>query len=249
MFSAWPCQPTSSSGSPRKYGAGSLLGGEVTPPVLSLLPELDGVLPNQGLPRGCVVELAVSGGVSLATSIALAACRAAQREASLCGGDVAWCAFVNPSATLYGPGVAETGVTLERLLVVRPPLEALERTAIRLAESQAFAVTVIDTMGVPGKSCGVVLGSWPRVVRRLALSAEASGSVVLLITDSEARRPLPLPVAMRLELSRPSADRLSVRVAEERRGRISGPRTVTWSKQRPKSLSITPPDPRRAASS
>ena len=233
---------------PTQVRRGGLLGGAVPPSILSILPELDEVLPDQGIPRGCVVELAVAGGVSLATAIALAACRAAQREAALCGGDVPWCAFVDPSATLYGPGVAEAGVTLERLLVVRPPLEALERTAIRLAESQAFAVTVIDTMGVPGKSCGVVLGSWPRVVRRLALSAEASGTAVLLITDSEARRPLPLPVAMRLELSRTSADRLSVRVAKERRGRISGPRTVTWSKQRPKSLSITP-DPKRAASS
>jgi hypothetical protein len=204
------------------------------------LAELGAVLPDGGLPRGSVVELAVAGGVALATSIALATCRSAQEEAELRGGEAPWCAFVDPSATLHGPGVSGAGVALERLLVVRPPLAALERTAIRLAESQAFAVIVIDTMGVPGGAFGVALGSWPRVVRRLALSAEGSGACVLLVTDGEARRPLPLPVAMRLELARPTADRLTVRVAKERRGRVSGPRTIVWARPRARALGILP---------
>jgi hypothetical protein len=220
-------EPSSSDGSAGVLSLGSL--------------ELDALLPDGGLLRGSVVELSVTGGLGLATSLSLAACRSAQDEASSHGGAVPWCAFIDPSGTLYGPGVASTGVELERLLVVRPRLDALERTAIRLAESQVFSVIVIDAMGVPGASLDVGLGAWPRVVRRLALGVAGSGSCVILVTDGEARRPLPLPVAMRLEIARSAEDRLSVRIGKERRGRVSGPRSVVWVKPRAKPLRPRPP--------
>lgn len=192
--------------------------------------ELDAVLPDAGLPRGTVVELAVAGGSSMATSIALGACRSAQQEARLHGGEAAWCAFVDPSGSLYAPGVARAGVELSRLLVVRPPVEALARVALKLAEARAFSVVVVDTVGVPGASPDVSLGSWPRVVRRLSHALEGTATSLMLITDLAARRPLALPVGMRLELSRPSPEQLQVRIAKERRGRISGPRAVAWAR-------------------
>jgi len=198
--------------------------------------ELDALLPGGGLPRASVVELSVMGGVSLGTSVALAACRAAGEEARASGGEAPWCAFIDPSTTLHGPGVQGARVDLGRLLVVRPPVEALGRTAIRLVESQAFSVIAVDTVGVPGAALNVGLAAWPRIVRRLAMAAGEAGSIVLLITDGEARRPLPLPVALRLELQRPRPDRLSVRIAKERRGRISQPRTIVWAKPRAKAL-------------
>jgi len=193
------------------------------------LPELDELLPDGGLPRGGVVELAAAGS-SLGTSIALSACRAAQAEGRACGGEAPWCAFIDPSSTLYAPGVVRTGVTLERLLVARPPLEALGRVALRLVESQAFAVTVIDTIGTPGASLGVELGVWPRIVRRLSMAVDGSAAVVLLLTDVAARRPLPLPVAMRIELARPSAEKLVLRVAKDKQGRVSSPRSIVWAR-------------------
>jgi recombination protein RecA len=205
--------------------------------------EVDEALPDGGLPRGAVVELAISGGAALGTSLALSVCRAAQEEAARHGGgaqDVPWCAVVDPSATLHGPGVESAGLRLDRLLVVRPPTSALERTAIRLVESQAFAVVVIDTAGVPGAPLEVGLGSFPRVVRRIALAAEETGSTVLLVTDAEARRPLPLPVALRLELARLHEGRLSLRIAKDKRGRISGPRSIVWAKPRAQPLVIAP---------
>jgi recombination protein RecA len=202
--------------------------------------ELDSLLPGGGLPRGSVVELSVSGGVALATSVALAACRAAGEEARASGGDAPWCAFVDPSATLHGPSVQGARVDLERLLVVRPLVDALGRTAVRLVESRAFSIVIVDTVGVPGAALDVGLAAWPRVVRRLAMAAGDSGSTVLLITDGEARRPLPLPVALRLELKRPQPDRLSVRIAKERRGRISQSRTIVWAKPRAKVLPHRP---------
>ncbi len=204
------------------------------------VPGLEAVLPDHGLPRGAVTELAVDGATSVATSIALAACRTAQRSAletttassASAGARAAtgagWCAFIDPSGTLYGPGVAAAGVELERLLVVRPSLEALSRVALKVVESRVFSVVVIDTKGVPGASLDVNLGAWPRVVRRLGLSIEKSKSSVLLLTDKAARRPLPLPVAMRLELRRTSKETLTVTVAKERHGRVSSPRAIAW---------------------
>jgi recombination protein RecA len=121
-------------------------------------------------------------------------------------------------------------VALERLLVVRPGLEALSRVAIRLVESQAFAIVVVDLAAVPGAPLNVPLGSWPRIVRRLALALEGTEGIVLLVTDAGAERPLPLPVAQRIELARPAAGELALRVAKDRRGRISAPRTIAWAR-------------------
>jgi hypothetical protein len=216
-------------------GAGPLQGAKSLPLGIA---ELDALLPGGGLPRGGVVELSVTGGAALATSVVLAACRAAAREAAEVGAEPPWCAFVDPSMTLHGPGVASAAVDLERLLVVRPSVDALGRTAIRLVESQAFSVVAVDTVGVPGAALNVALTAWPRIVRRLAMASEESSATVLLITDAEARRPLPLPVALRLELQRPDAARLSVRIAKERRGRISQPRVITWAKPRAKVLPV-----------
>jgi hypothetical protein len=191
---------------------------------------LDAALPDSGLLRGGVVELAVAGTASLATSMALLACRAAQRESRERGGDAPWCAFIDPSGTLYGPGVAEAGVALERLLVVRPPWDALSRIALRIVEARAFAITIIDTVGTPGCAANVALGTWPRTLRRISMALEGSHGSVLLITDATAPRPLPLPVAMRLELNRTSEDELLLRVAKDNRGRISQPRSITWAR-------------------
>jgi hypothetical protein len=66
------------------------------------------------------------------------------------------------------------------------------------------------------------------LVRKLALSAEASGSTVVLLTDSARPRAIPWPVALRLELSRPTRNELVVRVAKDRRGRIGLVRTVPF---------------------
>jgi hypothetical protein len=188
--------------------------------------ELDAILPDHGLPRGAVTELAVAGGAALGTSVALAALRAAQQQM---GTGVAWCAFIDPSCTLYGPGVAQAGVVLDRLLVLRPPVESMGQVALRLARSKIFAVTVIDTVGVPGSGLRPIgLGSWARIVRQLSLGVQGSPCVTLLITDVLARRPLPLPVALRLELSRPAQGRLSVRIAKDRMGRISRACFVRW---------------------
>jgi recombination protein RecA len=193
--------------------------------------EIDRVLPDQGLLRGGVVELAVSAG-GLASTLALGAVRAFQRQQVATFGSAVkpWCAFVDPSSTLYAPGVAASGVALDRLLVVRPPLEALGRVAIKLAESNVFDLVVIDTLGTLGSPLDFSLTRFGRVVRRLSMAIDGSQKSVLLLTDARVPRALPLPVAQRIEIARPAIDRLVVRVAKDRRGRVSGPRPVAWAR-------------------
>jgi recombination protein RecA len=194
---------------------------------------LDAVLPQGGLVQGSVIELQVQGAGGAATSFALCACRAAQFQESRAAQTAlvssgAWCAFIDPSASLFAPGVARLGVDLERLLVVRPEVDAIERVAIRIAEAKAVALLVIDLRGALG---GLPVSSqrWPRTVRRLALAVRQLGTCVLVITASESRAALPLPVAMRLEFSRTRAESFEIRVGKERSGRVSPARRVPWS--------------------
>jgi recombination protein RecA len=194
---------------------------------------LDRVLPDHGLPRGSVIELSSHGGSALGTSLGLAACRAAQQAAVQCGGGMPWCAFLDPSNTLYAPGVAAAGVALERLLVVRPSLETLSRIALRIVESAACAVTVIDLLGVPGQALSANLTAWLRVVRRLAMGVDGTARSVILLTDAAEQRPLPLPVAQRIELTRPSEGKLTVRVVKDKHGRVSSPRSIAWARTGP----------------
>lgn len=190
---------------------------------------LDAVLPDGGFVRGGIVELCVGEGVPK-TSLVLEACRSVQLHSERAGSSPPWCAFVDPSATLHGPGVAELGVRLDRLLVVRPTLEALPRTVMRLAKAAAFELVFVDLTGALGATLRVPLAPWARVVRRLALEIDGSARSVVLITEKAAQRPLTLPVAQRIEVDRPALDRLVVRVAKDRRGLLVPPRPVVWAR-------------------
>lgn len=190
---------------------------------------LDSVLPDAGLLRGGVVELSLSPGVP-GTSLVLDACRAIQVSAERMGGAIPWCAFVDPSQTLHAPGVKAAGVRLDRLLVVRPPLKALERTVFCLAKSAAFELVIVDLVGVRGAGMRLSLDPWPRLVRRLALEVDGTRRSVVLLTDAAAHRALPLPVAQRIEVERPLLERLVARVAKDRRGMVTPQRPITWTR-------------------
>ena len=186
-------------------------------------------MPDRGFPRG-VVELAgttsksnpLRGG---GTTIALAAVRAVHAA-----DPKAWCAWIVPRETplLYAPAVAQAGVDLDRLLVVRPPRAALARTVVKVGTCGAFDLVVVDAFaGMDGRLKSE--GAKPRqkknpgenaavVVRKLALAAEEHGTVSLLLTDAYAPRPMPWPVALRLEIER-RPEAIAVRVAKDRRGR------------------------------
>jgi hypothetical protein len=230
---------------------GVLHGTEAILPARGVLslgwPELEDALPDRGLPRG-VVELAAlprtyGAGASSrarahelcpesmrggATSIAIAAIRAVHAADAR-----AWCAWITPSnpelPSLYAPALAQAGVDLARLLVVRPSATALARTLVKVAASGAFVLVVGDVphardlAGVRSRSKtnteGALRDPSATVVRRLALSAEESGTTSLLLTSALEKRPLAWPVAMRLEVER-RPDALSLRVTKDRRGHV-----------------------------
>lgn len=189
------------------------------------LRSVDEALPEGGLPRGAVVELSAPQGLARATTLALSLCASAQAEARHRSNDDtqgAWCAWLDPTATLFAPGAVRAGVDLERLLVIRPALEDLARVAVRVAQSQAFSVVVIDTAGVPGCRGEMRLDRWVTIVRRLALAIEGTDTTILLLTDANASRAMPLPAAMRIEIERLAEDKLGLRVAKDRAGRVTG---------------------------
>jgi len=207
------------------------------------IPSIDEALPDGGLPRGAVVELTSMRGLGRATSFALSACASAQALARLRSGDDrtvgAWCAYLDPDATLYAPGVIRAGVDLRRLLVVRPDPSALGRVAVRVAASRAFSLLVVDTASLPGVDAHEKpsLDRWANVVRRLALSIERSDTTVLLLTDASAHRSVVLPTAMRIELNQSSVgsarnEVLTLRVAKDRQGRVGGTVPVSLSTER-----------------
>lgn len=209
------------------------------------LPTLDQALPDGGLPEGQVTELAVTAGTGLATYISLAACRAAQEHAQRQGTDC-WCAFIDPSASLYAPGVIEAGVDPRKLLVIHPPEDAatprpranapasaINRMAIQLAEARLFSVIVVDIVGATWASehtrtapLSPSLAQWGKTVRRIAMAIAGTSTQVLLLTDRAARRTLPLPVALRLELKRKNQSQLWLTISKEKRGRVSAPQLV-----------------------
>jgi recombination protein RecA len=214
---------------------GVLQGTEAMLPSRSVLgldwPELEQALPDRGLPRG-VIELAamprmtssVRHGHSFdsmrggTTTIAIAAARAAHAA-----DDRAWCAWLAPEGapSLYAPALAQAGVDLDRLLVVRTPAPALSRTVVKAASSGAFALVVVDIPRgtIQNGNEGAV------VTRKLALAAEEYGTTSLLLTSALQPRTVPWPVAMRLEVER-RPDALAIRVAKDRRGAASSHHVV-----------------------
>ena len=206
--------------------------------VLSLdWPELERVLPDRGFPRG-VVEIAspistprahgvMRGG---ATTISLSAVRAVHAADTR-----AWCAWITEANAppLYAPAVAQAGVDLERLLVVRPQPADLARTVVKVASSGAFDLVIVDApAGLDGR---LSLGEAPRrlrsrvdgsvVVRKLALAAEEKGTTFLLLTNVFTSRAVPWPVALRIEVER-RPEAIAVRVTKDRRGRASSQHVV-----------------------
>lgn len=212
----------------RNRGENFLTGDAALPAAVSAL------LPDGGLLRGGVVEIATARGLGKATSLALAACASAQSEARLRGGGIAtqgaWCGWVDSTGSLHAPFVESQGVDLARLLIVRPPTDKFAKVAVRMAESRAFSVLVIDTVGALGDHNRLrsdEVGRYATTVRRLSLAIEGSDRTIVLITDLWAHRPMVLPVAMRIEIERPNVDRLYVRVGKDRFGRVTSKTAVS----------------------
>ncbi|MFQ5557873.1 MAG: hypothetical protein ACE5GB_10265 [Acidimicrobiales bacterium] len=152
---------TGSTGDPRSRLR--LIGHRVAPLVLArelvvpVLPVLCGLLPEGGLKRGSVVAVKGPGATSLALALAAGASDAGS-----------WTAVVgDPSVGLMA--AAETGIALERLLMVDPP------DARAWATAMAALVGSVDMVIVgPGSRR-------PADTRRLSSRLRERGSVVIAV--------------------------------------------------------------------
>ena len=150
---------------------------------------LDARLPGGGWPTASLIEVLLDetglGEVQLFLP-ALVACQASRH-----GEDAPWLVWIAPPHEPYAPALAQSGIELKRLLVVRPTTA----TEALWAAEQALSSGV----------CAAVLlwlkGTDDRWLRRLKLAAEAGGSLGVLFRP-EKHRFESSPANLRIVMSR-----------------------------------------------
>ncbi len=240
-----------------------LLGKEGlgTTTALSLgIEALDRFLPEGGLPHGQLTELTHIGLSGWSTWLALVACYQVQHQACRTGAS-AVCAFVDPRGELFAPTLLAMGIALDQLLIVRPPVASLARTAVKLARSNIFSLIVVDLLSAiagrsntpartslrskatPRSHLSPGLSQWIRATRQISLAIQGNQTVVLLLTDDSFPRTQPLPVGMRLHLANVignSEQQLSIAITKDKRGRLRAPQIIPISSTRSQSVSSKP---------
>ena len=165
--------------------------------------------------RGRLVELSARGATAtLTTAVELVG--EAQRE----GEPVAW--IMGPRGSFYPPDLADSGIDLAALVVVRvPQLAVAARAAERLVRSGAFGLVVIDladdNVELPIAHQG-----------RLVTLAQAHDAAIVCITEKSADTgSLGSLISLRAEALRmrtPTGFELSLRVLKDKR---RGPGLIT----------------------
>jgi cell division inhibitor SulA/protein ImuA len=152
---------------------------------------LDARLPGGGWPRASLIEVLLESAGLGEVQLFLPALVQSQRVE---GGETPWLVWFSPPHEPFAPALAQHGIDLDRLLVVRP----VSATEALWAAEQALASGV----------CAAVLlwlkGSDDRWLRRLKLAAEAGGALGVLFRP-ERHRFESSPAALRLLLTRGDA--------------------------------------------
>src|ERR1700753_1694876 len=132
---------------------------------------LDARLPGGGWPTASLIEVLLDDTGLGEVQLFLPALVACQRSVGSSSGDAPWVVWIAPPHEPYAPALAQQGIELGRLLIVRP---ATATEALWAAE-QALSSGV----------CAAVLlwlkGTDDRWLRRLKLAAEAGGSLGALV--------------------------------------------------------------------
>lgn len=176
--------------------------------------ELDGLLAGSGWPRGAVTEILSTGPGAGGLQLLMPSLAQLGREAG-------WIAFVAPPLLPYAPALAARGLTLERLLVVRPGTVGGAFWAVEQA--------------LRSGACSAVL-AWPAaieptILRRLQLAAEA-GAALAFLFRAPAAAAEPSPAALRLAVQ-PTDDGWLVEVLKRRGGWRTGPVRLRSEADRP----------------
>jgi hypothetical protein len=151
-------------------------------------PSLDTRLPGGGWPTASLVEVLIDATGLGEVQLFLPAL--VQSQQRIAGSDVPWLVWIAPPYEPYAPALAQAGIGLDRLLIVRP----VTATEALWAAEQALSSGV----------CAAVLlwlkGSDDRWLRRLKLAAEAGGALGVLFRP-ERHRFESSPASLRLLMS------------------------------------------------
>ena len=161
--------------------------------------------------RGRFVELSARGATATLTA-AVGLVVDAQREDE----PVAW--IMGPSGSFYPPDVADSGVDLAALVVVRvPELTLAARAAERLLRSGSFGLVVLDLGSTPG---GLEI-SMANQGRLVTLAQAHDAAVVCLTEKTEDTASLGSLVSLRAEATRAgmlgSGFEVTLRVLKDKR--------------------------------
>lgn len=202
---------------------------------LPVLPALEELLPDRGLRRGTVVQVA---GATGATTVALAVVAGPTRAGS-------WAAVVGLSE-LGWVAAAEAGVDLEHVVAVRTPPRSWTDVVAALVD--AFDVVVCGPDHAP--SAGEVRRLASRARERGAVLVTVGGAATSVAAGRPARRAWPDP-DVRLVVSGPRWSGLGqgwgalrgrrVTVAAEGRGALARPRRVDLWLPGPAGIQVAEP--------
>ena len=151
---------------------------------------LDARLPGGGWPTASLIEVLLDDTGLGEVQLFLPALAACQRSTQGSGVDAPWLVFIAPPHEPYAPALAQQGIELGRLLVVRPATAAEALWAAEQALSSGVCAAVLLWLK----------GTDDRWLRRLKLAAETGGSLGVLFRP-ERHRFESSPANLRLMMS------------------------------------------------
>ncbi len=149
---------------------------------------LDARLPGGGWPTASLVEVLLETAGLGEVQLFLPALVASQRRID---GEAPWLVWIAPPHEPYAPALAQQGIELARLLVVRPASAAEALWAAEQALSSGVCAAVLLWLQ----------GTDDRWLRRLKLAAEAGGALAVLFRP-ERHRFESSPASLRLLMTR-----------------------------------------------
>jgi len=165
-------------------------------------PELNQLLPGGGWPLGSIIEVLSGQNGCGAFSFALAAARPAMENKA------AW-AVVDTESSFYPPAVAALGLDLEKLIVIRTPVQHAPWAFNQLLRCSEIGAAFLNAPKIENMAC-----------RRLQLAAERGGSLGFLLRPLSAIKK-PCWASVRLMVERLHQDRLQVTLLRVRGGNLT----------------------------
>lgn len=162
---------------------GSAPAAVARPSVPTGFPELDCLLPGGGWPGGALTELiSATEGIGEVSLFGPALARVSREDGR-------WIAFIAPPHFLYAPALANLGIDLARIVLVRSPQQQEALWAAEQTLRSGAASAVLAWLPAPNE----------RMLKKLSLAAEAGRAMGVYFPAAQAERHA-TPAVLRLRL-------------------------------------------------